>query len=79
MAEFDLFINYSTADRLAVETIARCLRDEGVNPFLDRWYLVAGQPWPERLEQILANCKAVAVSAAPFWATYRISALECSL
>ena len=29
--------------------------------FLDRWYLAAGQPWPQALEQALASCSAVAV------------------
>ncbi|MGZ9034734.1 MAG: nSTAND1 domain-containing NTPase, partial [Rhodospirillales bacterium] len=28
---------------------------------MDRWYLVAGQPWPQALEQAVSSCGAVAV------------------
>ena len=33
----------------------------GLTVFVDRWYLVAGQSWPEALEKHLRDCRAVAV------------------
>lgn len=58
---FDVFFSYSTADHASVERVARALHDRGIRIFLDRWYLAAGQPWPQALEQTLASCNAVAI------------------
>jgi hypothetical protein len=58
---FDVFFSYSTVDHAAVERVARSLHERGIRVFLDRWYLAAGQPWPQALEQTLAACGAVAV------------------
>jgi hypothetical protein len=44
-----------------VERLGRALRDRGLTVFVDRWYLVAGQSWPETLEKYLRDCRAVAV------------------
>lgn len=62
---FDLFISYHWRDHLAVEQLAQCLRQRGLRVFLDRWYLSPGQPWPERLEQILGAAGAAAVCVGP--------------
>ncbi|MBK8174037.1 MAG: TIR domain-containing protein [Rhodospirillales bacterium] len=59
--KFDVFFSYATRDHLAVEAAARALTDRGFSVFLDRWYLVPGQPWPRALEQTLGACSAVAV------------------
>ena len=40
---------------------SRALHSRGIRVFLDRWYLAAGQPWPQALEQTLDSCNAVAV------------------
>src|SRR5215472_13537734 len=61
----DVFLSYSRADQDAVESIASALRERGLKPFLDRWYLPGGQPWPEALERELARCRAVAVFLGP--------------
>jgi energy-coupling factor transporter ATP-binding protein EcfA2 len=58
---FDVFFSYSTRDHAAVERVARSLHERGIRVFLDRWYLAAGQPWPQALEQTLAACNALAV------------------
>ncbi|MFO0779429.1 MAG: SUMF1/EgtB/PvdO family nonheme iron enzyme [Nitrospira sp.] len=63
--EFDVFLSYHWRDRESVERIARALRNQGLKPFLDRWYLVPGRPWPQALEQTLASCQAVAVCIGP--------------
>jgi hypothetical protein len=62
---FDVFLSYHWRDRETVDRIARSLRDQGLKPFLDRWYLVPGRPWPQALEQTLASCRAVAVCIGP--------------
>ena len=62
---FDVFLSYHWRDRDPVERIARSLREQGLKPFLDRWYLVPGRPWPQALEQTLASCRAVAVCIGP--------------
>jgi TIR domain len=62
---FDVFFSYSTVDHAAVEGVARSLHERGIRVFLDRWYLAAGQPWPQALEQTLASCGAVAVFLGP--------------
>jgi WD40 repeat protein len=62
---FDLFLSYHWRDREPVEALARVLRDRGLSVFLDRWYLVPGQPWPQELEETLSACRAVAVCLGP--------------
>jgi ABC-type multidrug transport system fused ATPase/permease subunit len=58
---FEVFFSYSTRDHATVTQVARRLHDRGIRVFLDRWYLAAGQPWPQELERALASCGAVAV------------------
>jgi len=64
-SSYDLFLSYNSADHTLVEEIARKIRDEHLEPFLDRWYLVPGARWRSRLEQILNSCKAVAIFVGP--------------
>src|SRR5262245_10409497 len=63
--EFDVFLSYHWQDRAAVEALARRLRARDIEPFLDRWYLVGGQPWQPALERLLTRCRAVAVLVGP--------------
>jgi hypothetical protein len=65
MPAFDVFVSYSRADQDAVERLGRALRERGLTVFVDRWYLVAGQSWPEALEKHLRDCRAVAVCINP--------------
>ena len=44
-----------------MENVARKLRDEGLEPFLDRWNLVPGMRWRLELEKTFGSCKAVAI------------------
>jgi Novel STAND NTPase 1/TIR domain len=62
---FDVFLSYHWRDHARVEAVGRWLRDQGLKVFLDRWYLVAGRPWPEALEQALGTCGAAAVFVGP--------------
>lgn len=60
-----LFLSYTWRDADAVMALAHELGQRGVEVFLDRWYLVPGQPWQEELEKHLASCDAVAVCLGP--------------
>jgi hypothetical protein len=62
---YDVFLSYSTRDHLAVERVGRWLKDRGLTCFMDRWYLIAGTPWPVALEQTLQHSRAVAVFLGP--------------
>lgn len=62
---YDVFLSYNTRDRASVERIAYALRERGLAAFLDRWYLLAGRPWPIVLEEALGSCRAVAVLVGP--------------
>ncbi len=62
---YDVFLSYSWQDRAMVEPIAKALRQRGIDPFLDRWYLTPGQPWITALQGVLDRCKAVAVLIGP--------------
>src|SRR5258708_31367684 len=64
-ADYDLFLSYNSADHGTVEDIARGLRNEGLEPFLDRWALAPGVRWRSELEKTLASCKAVAIFVGP--------------
>src|SRR6516164_8586504 len=62
---YDIFLSYNSEDHAVVEEIARKLRDEGLEPFLDRWYLAPGARWRSKLEDTLSSCKAVAIFVGP--------------
>jgi hypothetical protein len=62
---YDVFLSYNSADHGVVEDVARKLRDKGLEPFLDRWYLAAGMRWQSELEKTLGTCKAVAIFVGP--------------
>jgi len=61
----DIFLSYNSADHNVVENIARKLRDESLEPFLDRWHLAPGIRWRPKLEETLSSCKAVAIFVGP--------------
>lgn len=44
MPRYDVFLSHAGADKPAVEHIARRLQDEKLEPFLDKWHLVPGEP-----------------------------------
>ena len=64
-SSYDVFLSYNSADHDVVEDIARKLRDDGLEPFLDRWYLTPGARWRSKLEDTLSSCKAVAIFVGP--------------
>ena len=63
---YDVFLSHSSADKDAVEAIARRLEDEAaLHPFLDKWHLIPGNPWQEELEQALDSAGTCAVFIGP--------------
>ncbi len=66
MAEpFRIFLSYNRRDIACVERLAQALRERGVIPFKDDWYLSPGEHWPSALESHLADCDAVAIAIGP--------------
>src|SRR6266699_3049153 len=47
--QFDVFLSHNGADKPFVESVARELRRQGLEPWLDRWYLVPGREWMDDL------------------------------
>lgn len=58
---YDVFLSHNSEDKPAVEALALRLREAGIEPFLDKWYLVPGQPWQPALEDALKASPAIAV------------------
>jgi len=64
-ATYDVFLSHATRDKPAVEELARRLRAAGIEPFLDKWQLVPGEPWQEALEAALERSRTCAVFLCP--------------
>ena len=63
---FDVFLSHSSRDKPAVEALTHRLEDEAhLNPWLDKWHLVPGEPWQEALEQALDASRTCAVFIGP--------------
>ena len=58
-------MSYSRADAAAAATLRARLHEAGLNAFLDRYGLPAGQPWQPWLEQHLKTCGALVVLVGP--------------
>ena len=52
---YEVFLSHSSVDKPRVEELARRLKQAGIEPFLDKWNLIPGQPWQEALEEALAE------------------------
>ena len=63
MTEYDVFLSHNSADKPAVEELARWLIKAGIQPWLDKWNLIPGEPWQEAIEEALNACAACAVRA----------------
>ena len=63
---YDVFLSHTSADKEAVEILARRLREvAGLRPFLDKWHLIPGNPWQEELEQALDISNSCVVFLGP--------------
>lgn len=53
----DVFLSHNSADKPAIEALAFRLRAAGIDPWLDKWNLIPGNPWQADIEQALEQCK----------------------
>ena len=52
-----VFLSHNSGDKPAVEALALRLRKErDIEPWLDKWNLIPGQPWQEELEVAIKGC-----------------------
>jgi len=58
---YHVFLSYATNDKPLVEELARRLERENVQPWLDNWNLIPGEPWQPAIEQALADSATCAV------------------
>ena len=58
---FDTFLSHCSDDKPAVEALAHQLREADVNPWLDEWNLIPGEPWQPAIEDALRQCPACVV------------------
>jgi WD40 repeat protein len=56
-----VFLSHSSADRPPIEELARRLVREGIEPWLDTWNLIPGDPWQPAIERALTDCAACTV------------------
>src|SRR5215469_16266051 len=62
---FHVFLSHSSTDKPAVEALARRLAKEGIDPWLDKWHLIPGDPWQAAIEAALAESATCAVFVGP--------------
>ena len=52
-SHYDVFLSHNSADKAPVEELARRLVQAGIQPFLDKWHLIPGEPWQEAIGEAL--------------------------
>ena len=63
MPKYDVFLCHNSQDKPVVETLAgRLMDDADLQPFLDKWHLVPGEPMQETIEDALDQSQTCAVS-----------------
>ena len=62
---YDVFLSHTSSDKASVEFLAHRLIEEGLKPFLDKWHLIPGEPWQEKLEEALDQSRTCAVFLGP--------------
>lgn len=76
---YDVFLSHASADKPAVEHLARKLREAGIEPFLDKWHLIPGEPWQEALEEALEQSRACAVFVGKAWGSWQHEEMRSAL
>ncbi|HUW14799.1 MAG TPA: toll/interleukin-1 receptor domain-containing protein [Anaerolineae bacterium] len=64
-ARYDVFLSHNSADKPAVEVLARRLVQAGIQPWLDTWNLIPGEPFQEAIEEALDRCATCAIFVGP--------------
>jgi hypothetical protein len=57
--QYDIFLSHNSADKPAVEELARRLVKARIQPWLDSWNLIPGEPWQEAIEEVLERSETV--------------------
>lgn len=60
-----VFLAHNSRDKDLVENFAHALRDRGIEPWLDKWNLIPGEPWLPKLESAIRESRAVCVCVGP--------------
>jgi DNA-binding SARP family transcriptional activator/class 3 adenylate cyclase/tetratricopeptide (TPR) repeat protein len=60
-----VFLSYNRQDSTAVEEVARRLRQDGVEPWFDRWSAAPGEGWQVQIAEALGAIDACAVFVGP--------------
>ncbi len=63
-----IFLSHNSADKPAVETLAfrlRAVAENDIEPWLDKWNLIPGDPWQQELENEIGTCAVAAVFVGP--------------
>jgi TIR domain len=59
---FDVFLSHNSKDKPAVRQLGAALKRRGMTVWLDEWELPPGQPWQEKLEEIIQTVKSAPCS-----------------
>jgi hypothetical protein len=62
---YHVFLSHNSRDKPAVEPLAVMLRQKGLNPFLDKWNLVPGEPIEDALIEALENSDSAVIFVGP--------------
>ncbi|MGB8193058.1 MAG: toll/interleukin-1 receptor domain-containing protein, partial [Chitinophagaceae bacterium] len=62
---YDIFLSYNRSDFETIETIAKELKQQGLNVFFDQWVLKHGIPWIEHVENAITSCKIAMIFIGP--------------
>src|ERR1700746_3352441 len=62
---YHVFLSHSSADKPAVEELARRLAKEGIQAWLDKWNLISGGSLQSAIEKALAESERCAVFVGP--------------
>ena len=65
IARYDAFLSYNSQDRLAVEELARRLRDQRLELYLEEWELAPGREFQPALAEGLRDSKTCVVFLGP--------------
>ena len=63
--QYHTFLSHNNIDKPAVEYLAQRLRQEGLEPWLDKWNLIPGEPWQRAIEEALDTCETCTVFIGP--------------
>ena len=62
---YHAFLSHNSRDKGSVEPLAVELREKGLNPFLDKWNLVPGEPIEDALIEALENSDSAVIFLGP--------------